>query len=151
VSRSQRGYTLLELAIVLSFAGILAAVGANNLRLALDREQVDGWTRSIAYDIAAGQQAAITRRASVTTTFLNQTYSISVAGGGTLRRDRVPTRITFGGTEQAFTYDRRGVPSSAFSLTIRSTSTGRSYLVSVAPGTGRVTFGEYGVTVSVQQ
>jgi hypothetical protein len=108
----------------------------------MDRQQIDGWVRSIAYDIAAGQQAAITRRTTVLATFQNQSYSIAVVGGGILRADTVPAHITFGSTLQSFTFDRRGVPSTAFTLAVQSTTTGDVYTITVEAGTGRVTFVE---------
>ncbi len=136
------GFTAIEMVMVMSMVGILMTAGAHNVRLALDREQVDGWVRSVVYDIAAGQQAAITRRATVTAAFQKHAYSVAVVGGGVLRSDSLPSQITFGNELQTFSYDRRGIPSSAFSLTVQSTTTGRTYTITVEAGTGRVTFGE---------
>ncbi len=142
LSDDLRGFTAIEMVMVMSMVGILVTAGAHNVRLALDREQVDGWARSIVYDIAAGQQAAITRRTTVTAAFQKHAYSVAVVGGGVLRSDSLPSQITFGNELQTFSYDRRGTPSNAFSLTVQSTTTGRTYTITVAAGTGRVTFSE---------
>ncbi len=136
---NQRGYSLIELVVVGALTSVLLVLGATSLRSAMAREEVDGWARSVAYEISAGQQLAITRRASVTASFQNKTFTIT--GGGTTRQEILPAHITFGSTLQTVTFDRRGTPSAAFTLTVSSTS-GRSYLVTVAAGTGRVSINE---------
>jgi prepilin-type N-terminal cleavage/methylation domain-containing protein len=142
LSDDLRGFTAIEIVMVMSIVGMLSMVGAYNVRRALDREQVDGWVRSIVYDITAGQQAAITRRTTVTAAFQKHTYTVAVLGGGVLRSDALPSQITFGNDLQTFSYDRRGIPSGAFSLTVLSTTTGRTYTITVESGTGRATFSE---------
>ncbi len=104
------------------------------------REEIDGWARSVAYEISAGQQMAITQRTSVTASFQNKTFMV-IGGGSTVRRETLPAHITFGSTLQTVTFNRRGTPSAAFTVTVSSTS-GRSYLVTVAAGTGRVSISE---------
>ena len=134
----QRGFTLLELVMVVALISLLLVSGAHSLRTAMAREEVDGWARSIAYDLTSAQQAAVTRRSTVTATFQNQTYSI-VAGGTTLRQQTLPAYISLGSL-QTVSFDRRGTPSAAFTLTITST-TGQTFILTVDGGTGRVTFG----------
>ncbi len=136
---NQRGYSLLELVVVGALTSILLAIGATSLRTAMARQEVDGWARSVAYELSAGQQQAITRRASVTASFQDKTFTI--IGGGTTRQETLPAHITFGSTLQTVTFNRRGTPSAAFTVTVSSTS-GRSYLVTVAAGTGRVSINE---------
>ncbi|MGQ0572370.1 MAG: prepilin-type N-terminal cleavage/methylation domain-containing protein [Armatimonadota bacterium] len=136
------GFTLVETSIVLTLIAILLTIGVSGIRMALAREEIDGWVRSVAYDLAAGKQAAITRRASVTATLQNQTFTIAVSGGGNLRQDTVPSHITFGSTLRSLTFDRRGVPSGDLSLTVTSTTSGRSYTITIEAGTGRVTYSE---------
>lgn len=143
-STRQRGFTLLEIVIVLSLVGVMLAMASAHVRGAILREEVDGWVRSIVYDIAAGQQAAMTQRTSVTATFFpDRTYDI-VSYNGTmrvLRRDRVPSHMSFGTENQTVTFDRRGVPSASLTLNVSSTS-GRSYRITVEAGTGRVSYRE---------
>jgi prepilin-type N-terminal cleavage/methylation domain-containing protein len=136
--RARRGFTLIELVMVLMLVALLMTGGYYSLRTATAREEVDGWARSIAYDLQSAQQAAITQRTTVTASFQNQTYSI-VAGGTTLRQQTLPSHISLGGTLQTISFDRRGTPSNTFTLTITSSS-GRTYTVAVESGTGRVTF-----------
>jgi prepilin-type N-terminal cleavage/methylation domain-containing protein len=138
---SERGYTLLELVVVAALVAILLAIGASSVRNALAREEADGWARTLVHELTAAQQAAITRRTSVAATFQDQTFSVAVVGGGTLRREVLPAHLRFGGALLTITFDRRGVPSGASSVTITST-TGRSYTITVEPGTGRVSHRE---------
>lgn len=138
----ERAYSLIELVAVLSLVGILLSAAVHGIRLAAAREEVDGWVRGVAADLSSGQQDAITRRVSVRATFLDQTYTIAVVGGATLRQEVLPGHITFGSPQQQVVFDRRGVPSTPLTLTVSSTSTGRSYTIRVEDGTGRVSYSE---------
>jgi len=137
IMNRQRGFTLIELVMVLSLVSVLLVSGFYSLRTAMAQEEVDGWARSIAYDLQSAQQGAITRRTTVTASFQNQTFTI-VAGSTTLRQQALPSHISLGSL-QTVSFDRRGTPSTALTLTITSTS-GRTYVVTVESGTGRVTF-----------
>jgi type II secretory pathway pseudopilin PulG len=138
----QRGYTMLETVVVGAVAALLLAAGVSNFRTALAREEADGWARALVGELTAAQQAAVTRRATVSATFQDRTFTVSVAGGATLRREVLPAHITFGSTLQTVTFDRRGVPSGAGTLTLSST-TGRSYTITIEPGTGRASAHEH--------
>ncbi|MBM3471164.1 MAG: prepilin-type N-terminal cleavage/methylation domain-containing protein [Armatimonadetes bacterium] len=141
-SRGERAYSLIELVVVLSLVGILLSLAVHSIRLAAAREEIDGWVRGVAADLSSGQQDAITRRASVRATFMDQTYTIAVDGGAILRQEILPGHITFGSPQQQVVFDRRGVPSAPLTLTVSSISTGRSYTIQVAGGTGRVSYSE---------
>jgi len=80
--RTQRGFSLVEVLTVGAMISLLLVAGVSNLRQAMAREEVDGWARSVANELAAAQQAAITRRTTVIATFQNQTFV--VAAGGTI-------------------------------------------------------------------
>jgi type II secretory pathway pseudopilin PulG len=136
----ERGYTTLEPVIVLSLIGILLVMGLPSIRSALAREELDGWARAIVYDIAAGQQAAMTRRTNVTASFQSSAFIIVVYGGGALRSDTLPSHISFGGALQAVTFDRRGVPSGDLSITVTSSLAGKTYTITIQQNTGRVGF-----------
>ena len=138
--REQRGFTFIELVMVMALTGVLLTAGASTLRRALAREEVDGWARSIAYDIMGAQQAAMTRRTNTVLAFQNQTYSI-VADSTTLRQQMLPTHISLGSIT-TLSFDRRGIPSAGITLTVTSALSGRSYIITVETVTGRVTFSE---------
>ncbi len=141
-SRNERAFSVVELVVVLGLVGVLLALGFNSIRLAAAREEIDGYVRALAYEISAAQQAAITRRTNVRATFLDRTYTIFVVDGPVLRHDVAPAHITLGAPLQQVTFDRRGVPSAPLVLPVSSTSTGRSYTIRVADGTGRVSYSE---------
>lgn len=138
---SERGFSLIELVMVVALLGVLLSVGAFNLRGALAREEADGWIRGLATEIAAGQQAAMTRRTAVSVEFEGNTFSIAASGGGVQRQDTLPNHMTFGETRRTLIFDRRGTPSGDLTLTVSSTS-GRAYSITIEPGTGRVTYSE---------
>lgn len=142
--RSQRGYSLLEGVIVLSLVGILLGMSVSSMRLALARERIDGRVRSMTYDIAAGRQAALTRRTTVTVTVTGGTYTISALSGGTLRQQTLPSDIAMTTTcpANACSFDRRGVPIAVGTISVTSSSTGRSYTIRIQAGTGRVSYSE---------
>ncbi len=137
---AERGYSLIELVVVASLLSVLLTTGAMNMRRALAREEADGWARALVTEIAAGQQAAMTRRTSVTVDFDDRTFTVAALGSGVLRQDTLPQHMTFG-TPRTVTFDRRGVPSGDLTITVSSTS-GRSYTITIEPGTGRVTYAE---------
>lgn len=157
-----RGYSLLEVALVLPIVGVLAAVGMSSMRQAMAREEIDGWVRSMTYDIAAGRQAAITRRTTATVGMANtdgsgsypapppgaitsyRIYTIGVTGGGTLRQATLPSDISMTTTCPAgsCSFDRRGIPIASGTITVTSTSTSRSYTITIEAGTGRVSYSE---------
>lgn len=138
---SELGFSVMELAVVVALLGVLLSAGALNLRGALAREEADGWVRALATEIAAGQQAAMTRRTTVSVEFEGSTFSIVAVGGGVLRQDTLPAHMTFGATRRTLTFDRRGVPSGDLALTV-SSAAGRTYSITIEPGTGRVTYSE---------
>jgi prepilin-type N-terminal cleavage/methylation domain-containing protein len=138
VNNRERGFSLIEWIVVSVVIAVLLSAGFHGVRLALAREEAEGWARTVAYEIAAGQQAAVTRRASVIVEFQNQTFSVVMVGGGTLRRETLPAHLSFGGTQRSVTFDRRGVPSGDSSLSLTSTTTGTTYGFTIEPGTGRV-------------
>jgi Tfp pilus assembly protein FimT len=139
--RAERGHSFIEITMVSALVGILMTMGALNVRQALAREETDGWVRTIASELTAGQHAALNRRALVTATFQNRVFAIAVAGGGVLRQETLPAHMTFGATQQSVTFDRRGTPSGDLAITVSSTS-GRSYQITIAAATGQVSYSE---------
>lgn len=141
---SVRGFSTLEILLVMPVIVILATAGVVSMRQALAREEVDGWARSMTYDISAGRQAAITRRTTVTVTITGTTFTIGAAGVGTIRQATVPADISMTTTcpAGACSFDRRGLPIASGTITVTSASTGRTFTITIESGTGRVSYSE---------
>jgi prepilin-type N-terminal cleavage/methylation domain-containing protein len=137
--KNNRGYTLIEMVMAASLAALLTTIGVYSFRTAVTREEVASWARGVSNEIAAAQQAAITRRTVVTATFQNQTL-IVVGSGTTLRQETLPSHITFGSTLQTVIFDRRGLPSGTPTLTLTSTAAGRTYTITIDAVTGQVSY-----------
>jgi hypothetical protein len=78
---------------------------------------------------------------TVTIGFQDHTFSVSAAGD-VIRVETLPSHITLGSTLQVVTFDRRGTPAAGLTLTVASTTAGRSYSIAIEPGTGRATYSE---------
>ncbi len=138
------GFSLLESMVVLTLLGIVLGMSVSGMRLALARERIDGWVRTMTYDIAAGRQAALTRRTTVTVTIAASSYTIGALSGGTLRQATLPADIALTTTcpVGACSFDRRGVPWAGGTISVTNTTSGRAYIIRIEAGTGRVSFSE---------
>jgi prepilin-type N-terminal cleavage/methylation domain-containing protein len=137
-----RGYSLLELIIVLSILAVALGAGAYSTRQAFLREQIDGGARAVIYDLAGAQQQAVARRATVTVTFQGSAYLIS-SSGATLLNGTVPGHISFGESQTTLTFNRRGTPGGTLAVSMASATAGRSYSITINAGTGRASYSAY--------
>lgn len=139
--RSERGFSAIQFLIALALAMILTAGAVAGFKKAFSRETLDGWTRAMTFDIAAGRQAAITQRATITVTLSSSSYLIA-NGAVALRYASLPPDITVTSTCPASicSFDRRGVPIASGTITLASASSGRSYVITIQPNTGRVSY-----------
>jgi Tfp pilus assembly protein FimT len=138
----ERGYSAIELAVALSLAGIILAGSVFTIRSVMSRETLDGWARSMTYDIASGQQAAITWRTAVNVTLTGSTYQVATSGGRVFRFAQLPSDISISTTcsSNSCGFDRRGVPTTTGTITLTSASTGRTYVVTIQSNTGSVSY-----------
>ena len=136
------GYSAVEMAVALSLAGIILAASAFSIRLVMARETIDGWARSVTYDIASGQQAAVTWRRTMNITLTSSSYLIAAPGGPTFRYAQLPSDISLTTTcpSNTCSFNRRGVPTAAGTITLTSASTGRSFVVTILSNTGSVSY-----------
>lgn len=140
--RRDHGYTLTEVVVTLALIGVVVAAGVSGFRSAIAGEQVDGWARSVTMDIAAGRQAAVAMRSAVTVTLSSSSYLIAASTGALIRHASVPPDISITTTcpSGVCSFDRRGWPTAAGTVTLTSASTGRSYVIAIQPGTGSVSY-----------
>ena len=138
----ERGYSMIDLAVALSLAGIILVGSMFGFRSAMTRETIDGWARSMTYDIASGQQAAVTWRMTVAVTLTTSSYLVAANGGPTFRYAQLPSDVSLTTTcpSNICSFDRMGVPTAAGTITLTSASTGRSYVVTIQSNTGRVSY-----------
>ncbi len=83
----------------------------------------------------------MTQRATFTVTLTGTTYLIS-GNGKTIRYAKLPKDITLTNTcpSNACSFDRHGVPSATGTITVKSTATGRTYVITIQANTGRVSY-----------
>ncbi len=138
----EAGYSAIELAVALALAGIILAGSMFTIRMALAQETIDGWARSMTYDIASGQQAAVTWRKTVTVTVTGSSYLVSANGGPTVRFAQLPSDISLTTTcpSSICSFDRRGVATASGTITLTSASSGRTYTVTILTNTGSVSY-----------
>lgn len=141
LTRRPDGFSAIQLVVVLALAMILVSAAVAGFSRALTREALDGWARTITFDIAAGRQAAITQRATITVTLSPSSYLVA-RGGTSLRYAALPPTITITTTCPATicSFDRRGVPIAAGTITLTSPSIGQSRVVTIQSSTGRVSY-----------
>ncbi len=134
------GYSAVQILVVLALAMILVTGAVMGFRGPVSRESLDAWTRTITFDIAAGRQAAITQRATITVTLSPSSYLIA-NGSATLRYAPLPQGITVTTTCPASicSFDRHGVPIATGTITLTNAS-GQSHVVTIAANTGRVSY-----------
>jgi hypothetical protein len=139
--RSERGFSAIQFLVALALTGILLTGAVMSFGKALSRESLDGWTRTMTFDIAAGRQAAITQRATITVTLSPSSYLVA-QGSVALKYASLPPDITVTTTCSASicSFDRRGVPIVTGTITLTSARTGLSHVITIQSNTGRVSY-----------
>jgi len=120
-SLSRRAYTLLELVIVVTLAGILASITLPRVRLLLDRQSVHSATSEIASVLASARLLALRGHAAVAVEVDSATGMLCVRRGGDtilLRNVATAHGIRLGHTRDSLTYDAYGLGRGAANLSI---------------------------------
>jgi prepilin-type N-terminal cleavage/methylation domain-containing protein len=138
----ERGYSLVELAVALAMFGVLLAAGVSGFRSAVADEEVDGWARSVSFDVSTARQTAVTDATTVAVTVTESSYLIATMSGVTLKRATLPAGIAMSTTcpVQVCAFDRRGIPTTAGTITITHATTARSHMITIQPTTGNVSY-----------
>jgi len=112
------------------------------IRASLALEALDGWTRSMMGDISAAQQSAVTLRGTVSITVNSTSYTMAISGGNPYRNATLPADLSLSTTcsSNVCSFDRRGVPIAAGTITLTSALTNRSRVITINANTGSVSF-----------
>jgi Tfp pilus assembly protein FimT len=137
----ERGFSAIQFLVALALAMILVTGAVMGFHKPLATETLDGWTRTLTFDIAAARQAAITRRATVTVTISPTSYLVA-NGGTTLKYASLPPDISLSTTCTAgiCSFDRHGVPVVLGTVTLTSAAAGTRHTITIQPNTGRVSY-----------
>lgn len=92
--RSQRGFTMLEILVVMSISGLLLGVGRVTLGQAAPQFALNDATRTSLMAINQARVRAITRGHNVTLNFGSDSYTISDAGGAVAATQNLPGSVT---------------------------------------------------------
>ncbi len=135
VNVNKKGYTILELIIVIVIAGVMAAVAIPKIGNVSD---VDVYTaaRIIKSDIRYAQQRAMSKFKTTTITFdANQdTYHINDTGGASIDKSLPSSSGARFVEAYAIVFDSTGTPDAAKTVVIRSGVEDKSIVVSGATG-----------------
>jgi len=148
--RCRRGYTIVEMAVVVLLLGILAAIAAPKFQTALSVQRVDAVARRVAADLRLARNYARKVSQSQTVTFDVSAESYSMSSMPALDRPSTVYSVSLTGTSQYYgevvsadfggaanvQFDIYGRPNNAGSVTVRSS--GRQKVVQV-DGAGIVT------------
>lgn len=148
--RNRRGFSLVELVVVVLILGILAAVGSTKYVDSLNHHRAQRSAQRIAADIDAARHGARNRGQSVTITFDTTNHRYTITGmpspdhptgafvvnlnEGSLKS--VLTTADLGG-DKVLTFNAFGLPDSGGALTVGAGSSLRT--LTVASQTGAVT------------
>lgn len=140
VGRNEKGFTTIELIIVIVIAGIMAAVALPKMN---HISTVDLYTtaRQVKSDIRYAQELAMSKYTNTTITFNGGADTYSITGNGiSIPPKFLPpsSRAIFNAT-YSFTFNSSGVPTATAGWTVGILSGGSSEQVVVSNTTGRAT------------
>jgi len=126
----KRGFTLVELMIVIAVMGIMAVIAAPNFVTYLANQRLKGAARMVMSDLMAARQKAVTQNVNITVTFTsNHQYTITNdASTRDIQQDY--SDVTFTSSGAAIFYPRGNATGTTVTLT--SSRTGSQKFVRVA-------------------
>jgi prepilin-type N-terminal cleavage/methylation domain-containing protein len=120
-SSLHRGYTVLELIIVLSIAGLLMAIAIPRARFALDRIVVHSAAGDVAAVLSTARSLALAGHSAVAVDVDSASGILRIRRGAELVLSRSVGRahgVRVGGNRDSLTYDPRGLGRGAANLSI---------------------------------
>ena len=137
-----RGFTLVELVLVLFIIGVIAAIAMPRFAQATARQQLEAAADRVMSDIELARARALAASSTVTMTFDRDEdlYSLDAVGGDafTLKLNEPPynTRIAslnFGGIS-TLTFNGYGIPSGSGQITVKHSNTQKIKILLSAEG-----------------
>jgi prepilin-type N-terminal cleavage/methylation domain-containing protein len=145
------GFSLLETLMVLSILGIVFTVALPSYSRYASTQRARATAHVLASDLRVAQQEAMTRRSTITVTFLAAdprcspgvpSYVIGDAGAA-IKRACLPTGVTWDPiASRPIVFQPAGPPDTAATVSVTSIRSGRHFTVAVAERTGAVTEAE---------
>lgn len=135
-----KGYTLVELALIVSILSAMMFMAAPGIRNGMNRYRLNSFARLIAEDLRYAQQQASMnwRSCSLSTNEASQRISVRM-GSRIIKSDPYPSFVKIDYTSFAsneVVFNERGNPSKGGSLCI--SCNGLQYHITVLPVTGRI-------------
>lgn len=146
------GFSLLEMVVVLAIAGFLLSVVLPTYSNYASNQRTLAAARTLASDLRAAQQEAVTRRAEITVTFssadaactsggAHASYTIT-QGAAVIKRTCISSDVEWAPQPEApVTFQSTGAAPVGATLTMRSARTSTRHTVTIQPGTGAVSDG----------
>lgn len=136
--RVNRGFTLVELLIVLALIAVIASFAVPQFGRMIDNNRVVSTTNSIVGLLSFSRSEAIRRGASVTATALNDSMEATLAADNSLIREIEPASGSIDVTAGAVTFRANGLTTAGANVTFSiCTESPSGRMVTVTPG-GRV-------------
>jgi len=139
VIRANRGFTLVELMIVLALIAIIASFAVPQFGRLIDNNRVVSTTNSIVGLLSFARSESIRRGAKVTAVAQNDSMAATLASDSSLIRQIEPASGSIDVTDNAVTFRANGLTTSAANVTFTVCADDSAFgrLVTVTPG-GRV-------------
>lgn len=123
--RAQRGFTIIEMIIVLAIMAVIATLAAPSMRSLLTTQSVKALSYDLVGDLTFARAEAISRSTNVALTVNNGTdymsgWSVTVSGVPAPVRVQSPKTgaLTAGGSTNSITFNRSGRTTVPFNVTI---------------------------------
>ena len=145
-----RGFTVIELIVVLGILGALVLVGVPNVRDRASEQRLAAAARLLASDLRLARDRALALRAPVTVAFSTSDAAcpagadayVVLRGATRVKRVCLPPDVRLeAAPSPRVTFDGLGHAADGITIRLRSARTGRTVQLAVSAGTGAVTDG----------
>lgn len=130
--RSVKGFTLVELMVVVALLGIFASIAVPSFNRMIERNRVEAAASELYRMVLSARSDAVNKRAAATLTYTaaNKTWAIA-QGGATTRQFVLPTSLSQSQTLTALTFSPDGTISAAATFKVSSTKSNTEYAIAI--------------------